>query len=154
VEKGAEFYNTLLAAVQPHTYTWWNTRCPVNWFLDQSIPLENWNNWRCVENASRRQKGGRGVQWCTARVWKGCVSELESKIWPGELALQSCSWSLSFRIETWELCFARSLSSICQNGKIITFHHLKYRYWLTFGYQRVSYSYFPSWFACSISLLF
>lgn len=142
VEKGAEFYTTLLAAVQPHTHAWWNTRFQVNRFLEQSIPLENWNNWMCAEDASRQQRSGRGMTQCTARVRKGYVFELESKVWLWELALQSCGWSLSFQNETWELCFARSLSSVCQNGKIITFHHLKYRYLLTFGYQRISYSYF------------
>lgn len=37
VEKGAEFYNTLLAAVQLHTYAWWNTHFQVNCFLEYSL---------------------------------------------------------------------------------------------------------------------
>lgn len=100
VEEGAECYNTPLAAVQPHTHAWRNTHFQVNCFLDWSIPLENCNNWMCAEDASRQQKSGRGIKRCTARVWKGDVSELESKIWLWELALQSCRWSLSFRTET------------------------------------------------------
>lgn len=142
MEKRAEFYNTPLAAMQPHTYAWRNTHFQVNCFLDWSIPLENWNNWMCAEDASRQQKGGRGIKQCTARVWKGDVSELERKFDFENLHYRAAGGACLSELK-WELCFARSLSSVCQNGRIITFHHLKYRYLLTFGYQRISYSYFP-----------
>lgn len=41
IDKGAEFSNSLLTAMQPHAYTWWNTHFQVNCFLGRSIPLEN-----------------------------------------------------------------------------------------------------------------
>lgn len=37
MEKGAEFYNTLLAAMQLHTYAWWNTPFQVNCFLEYPL---------------------------------------------------------------------------------------------------------------------
>lgn len=70
MEEGAKFYNTVLAAVQPHTYTWRNTHFQVSCFPDQSIPLENWNNCTCAEVASRQQRSGREIKLYTAGVWK------------------------------------------------------------------------------------
>lgn len=69
MEKGAEFYNTLLAAMQLHTYAWWNTPFQVNCFLE--YPLSKRNNRMCAEDASRQRKSGRGTKQSTAGVGKG-----------------------------------------------------------------------------------
>lgn len=59
IDKGAKFFNSVLAAMQPHTYTWGNTHFQVNCFLGRSIPLENWNNWIRAEDVSRQGKWER-----------------------------------------------------------------------------------------------
>lgn len=73
----------------------------------------------------------------------GTVKLLNSKIEFENLHYRSVGEACLSKLKLGSYVLLEVFLPFCQNGRVTTFHHLKYGYLLTFGYQRISYSYFP-----------